>query len=198
MSSIIRMSPARLPPNGWKAVQEAINHVKQYFGGEAWVLGDRNYSSLDPLQLQPQLRERYHKDFIANWRAYLANSEVARYRSVPDAAAKLKQLSSNESYLLKLFCLASVNVSAAGDDPASAPYQPILWVTPANCMDHYVSEHNSPYLSALIALQTSVNQVAQCRPKRQRRNGHADPNGRDQRLSRHPPDRAEFPHRSRG
>ncbi len=146
--------------DGWKAVQEAINHLKQYFGGEAWVLGDRNYSSLDPLQVQPLLRQRYHKDFIANWRAYLANSEIVKYRSVSDAAAKLKQLSSNESYLLKLFCLASVNVSAAGDDPASAPYQPIQWVTPPNCMDHYVSEHNSPYLSALIALQTSIDRVA--------------------------------------
>ena len=146
--------------DGWKFVQQAINNVKQYFGGEAWVLGDRNYGSLDPAQVQPLLRERYHKDFIANWRAYLANSEIAKYRSISDAASKLKQLSSNESYLLKLFCLASVNVSAAGDDPSTAPYQPIQYVTPQNCMDHYVSEHNSPYVSALIALQTSIDRVA--------------------------------------
>jgi type VI secretion system protein ImpL len=150
--------------NGWKAVQEAISHVRQYFGGEAWVLGGRNYGSLDPVQLQPQLRERYHKDFIANWRTYLANSEVVKYRSLPDAAAKLKQLSSNESYLLKLFCLASVNVAAAGDSPSTAPYQPIQWVTPPTCMDHYVSEHNSSYLSALVALQTSIDQVARAGP----------------------------------
>ena len=146
--------------DGWKFVQEAINHVKQYFGGEAWVLGDRNYGGLDPVTLQPQLRDRYHKDYIANWRAYLAASEIARYKSLSDAGAKLKQLSSNESFLLKLFCLASVNVSAAGDDPSTAPYQPITYVTPSPCLDHYVSEHNTQYVSALLSLQASVESAA--------------------------------------
>jgi type VI protein secretion system component VasK len=55
--------------DGWKFVENAINNVKLFFGGEAWVLGDHNYGSLDPAQIGPQLRERYHKDFIGNWRA---------------------------------------------------------------------------------------------------------------------------------
>lgn len=145
--------------DGWKFVDNAINNVKLFFGGEAWVLGDHNYGALDPAQIVPLLRDRYHKDFIANWRAYLANSQIAAYRSVPDAAEKLKQLSGNESYLLGLFCLASVNVDPASDD-AKAPYQPVQYVTPASCTDRYVQANNSAYMSALTALQTSIDRVA--------------------------------------
>ena len=145
--------------DGWKFVDNAINNVKLFFGGEAWVLGDHNYGSLDPAQIVPLLRERYHKDFIANWREYLANSSIAPYRSISDAAQKLSQLSSNQSYLLGLFCLASVNIAAASDD-AAAPYQPVQFVTPATCPDRYVQGNNSAYVSALTALQTSLDRVA--------------------------------------
>jgi type VI secretion system protein ImpL len=145
--------------DGWKFVENAINNVKLFFGGEAWVLGDHNYGSLDPAQIGPQLRERYHKDFIGNWRAYLANSQIAPYRSIGDAAQKLAQLSSNQSYLLALFCLASVNLADASPD-AAAPFQPVQYVTPSNCPDRYVQGNNSPYVSALTALQTSLDRVA--------------------------------------
>ncbi len=145
--------------DGWKFVDNAINNVKLYFGGEAWVLGDHSYGALDPAQVGPPLRDRYHKDFIANWRAYLANSQIAPYRGISDAAMKLAQLSSNQSYLLALFCLASVNIAPASDD-AAAPYQPVQYVTPSNCADRYVQEHNSPYVSALESLQTSIDRVA--------------------------------------
>jgi type VI secretion system protein ImpL len=145
--------------DGWKFVDNAINNVKLFFGGEAWVLGDHNYGSLDPTAIGPQLRERYHKDFIANWRAYLANSQIAPYRGIGDAAQKLAQLSSNQSYLLALFCLASVNIAPATGD-AAAPFQPIQYVTPASCADRYVQDHNSAYVSALTSLQTSLDRVA--------------------------------------
>ena len=145
--------------DGWKFVDNAINNVKQFFGGEAWVLGDHNYGALDPAQIGPQLRERYHKDFIGNWRAYLAASSIAPYRGIGDAAQKLSQLSSNQSYLLALFCLASVNVSAA-DAQTAAPYQPVTFITPSNCPDRYVQANNSAYVSALTALQTSLDRVA--------------------------------------
>ena len=144
---------------GWKFVDNAINNVKLYFGGEAWVLGDHAYGALDPAQIGPPLRERYRKDFIANWRAYLANSQIAPYRGIADAAAKLSQLSSNQSYLLALFCLASVNIAPATDD-AAATYQPVQYVTPPNCTDRYVQDHNSSYISALTSLQTSIDRIA--------------------------------------
>ncbi|HLH39431.1 MAG TPA: ImcF-related family protein [Bryobacteraceae bacterium] len=144
---------------GWKFVDNAINNVKLYFGGEAWVLGDHNYGSLDPAQIVPLLRQRYQKDFIANWREYLANSQIAPYRSIADAAEKLKQLSSNDSYLLGLFCLASANIEPGSAD-VKAPYQPVQFVTPVNCADRYVQASNSQYITALAALQTSMDRVA--------------------------------------
>jgi type VI secretion system protein ImpL len=145
--------------DGWKFVQEAINNVKRFFGGESWVLGDRALADLDPVKLAPELRARYQKDFYANWRAYLAASQVAGYHSIADAAQKLGQLSSNQSYLLALFCVASVNTSVGPED-VKAPYQPIQFVEPAPCLDRYVQGGNSAYISALVSLQASLDRVA--------------------------------------
>jgi len=146
--------------DGWKFVDDAIGDVKRFFGGEAWVLGDHAIANLDPVALGPQLRDRYHKDFIANWRAYLTASEIVPYHSVGDAAQKLSQLSGNQSYLLALLCLASVNTDVPSDD-VSAPYQPVQYVTPPKtCTDRYIQDHNSAYASALVSLQASMDRVA--------------------------------------
>jgi len=144
---------------GWKFVENAIGNVRRFFGGESWVLGNRAYTNLDPAAIGPALRERYRKDYIANWRAYLAKSQVAAYASVADAARKLGQLSGNQSYLLGLFCVASVNTSVSGPD-VGAPYQPVQYVTPPGCADRYIQDHNSSYASALVSLQSSMERVA--------------------------------------
>jgi type VI secretion system protein ImpL len=145
---------------GWKFVDDAINNIKRFFGGEAWVLGDHAIANVDQAALGPQLRDRYHQDFIGNWRAYLSASEIVPYHSVGDAAQKLGQLSSNQSYLLALICLASVNTDVSADD-VSAPYQPVQYVTPPKtCTDRYIEEHNNAYASALVSLQASMDRVA--------------------------------------
>ncbi len=145
--------------DGWKFVDNAITNVKKFFGGEAWVLGNRANTNLDPVAIGPELRARYHKDYIANWRNYLANSQVVAYKNVADAAQKLSQLSSNQSYLLGLLCVASVNTNVPDADTA-APYQPVQFVTPPNCSDRYIQDHNSQYASALVNLQSSMDRVA--------------------------------------
>ena len=151
--------PGAFSLEGWKFVENAIGNVKRFFGGESWVLGNRAYTNLDPVAIGPALRERYHKDYIANWRVYLAKSQVAGYASIGDAAQKLGQLSSNQSYLLGLFCVASVNTSVPDPDTA-APYQPVQYVTPPGCMDRYIQANNSSYASALVSLQSSMERVA--------------------------------------
>ena len=146
--------------DGWKFVDDAINNVRRFFGGEAWVLGEHAFANVDPVAIGPQLRDRYRQDFIANWRAYLAASQIVPYRSVSDAAEKLKQLSSNQSYLLGLLCLASVNTDV-GSEAVSAPYQPVQFVTPPKtCTDRYIGDHNKPYADALVGLQASMERVA--------------------------------------
>jgi type VI secretion system protein ImpL len=145
--------------DGWKFVDDAINNIRRFFGGEEWVLGPHALANVDPQALGPQLRDRYHQDFIANWRAYLAASEVVPYRNVADAAQKLGQLSSNQSYLLGLLCLASVNIEAGSQD-VKDPYQPVQYVTPASCTDRYIQDHNNAYAAALVSLQASMDRVA--------------------------------------
>jgi len=151
--------PGAFSLQGWKFMEEAIRNVKKFFGGEHWVLGDRTYADQDPAQLSPELRARYQKDFLANWRSYLAAAEVVRYRSAADAAQKLSQLSSNQSYLLKLFCVASENTAVPFDD-AQATYQPVHYVEPQGCAQRYVRETNSAYIGALASLQASMERVA--------------------------------------
>jgi len=151
--------PGAFTVEGSKFIDNAIDNVKRFFGGESWVLGTRTYANLDPAALGPALRERYRKDYIANWRTYLARSQVVAYNSVSDAARKLGQLSGNQSYLLGLFCLASVNTSVADAD-TSAPYQPVQFVTPPSCPDRYIQANNSPYAGALVSLQSSMDRVA--------------------------------------
>ena len=145
--------------DGWKFVDNAITNVKKFFGGEAWVLGNKANTNLDPVAIGPELRARYHKDYIANWRGYLANSQVVAYKSVADAAQKLGQLSSNQSYLLGLLCVASVNTNVP-DAETAAPYQPVQYVEPTSCSDRYIQDHSSPYASALVNLQSSMDRVA--------------------------------------
>ncbi len=151
--------PGAFSVEGWKFVDNAISNVKRFFGGESWVLGNRAFTNLDPVAIGPALRERYRKDYIANWRLYLARSQVAPYANLADAAKKLGQLSSNQSYLLGLFCLASVN-TAVPDADTAAPYQPVQYVTPPGCTDRYIQDHNSPYAGALVSLQSSMERVA--------------------------------------
>ena len=151
--------PGAFSLEGWKFVENAIFNLKKFFGGESWVLGNRAYTNLDPVAIGPALRERYHKDYIANWRAYLAKSQVASYSSVADAAQKLGQLSSNQSYLLGLLCVASVNTSVPDPD-SSAPYQPVQYVVQPSCTERYIQDHNSPYAGALVSLQSSMERVA--------------------------------------
>jgi type VI secretion system protein ImpL len=96
---------------------------------------------------------------MAQWREYFRNSRVVPYGSVGDAAAKLNQLSSNQSYLLALFCVASVNTNVASDT-ARAPYQPVQFVEPPPCQERYVQSANSPYVSALTNLQSAMDRLA--------------------------------------
>ncbi len=151
--------PGAFTIEGWKFVDNAINDVKRFFGGEAWVLGNRAYTNLDPATIGPALRDRYHKDYIANWRAYLAKSQVVPYASVADAAQKLGQLSGNQSYLLGMFCVASVN-TAVSDQSASDPYQAVQFVEPPSCTDRYIQGNVDPYAKALVSLQTAMDRVA--------------------------------------
>ena len=69
-------------------------------------------------------------------------------------------MSGNQSYLLRLFCLASIHTSVK-DEETAAPFQPVQYVEEPNCSDRWVQDHNSQYVTALSTLQLSIERVYQ-------------------------------------
>ena len=68
-------------------------------------------------------------------------------------------MSGNQSPLLALFWLASQNTDV--DDPdVLAAFQPIHTVVPPASVDRYIAPTNQNYMNALMALQNSLDQMA--------------------------------------
>lgn len=146
---------------GWTFMMDAIKNWEKFFAGEEWVLGPQTASALDRSKVEPELAARYRADFLGNWREYLRASSIVRYASVDDASKKLAVLSNNTSYLLALFCVASVNTAAATVEDVKTAFQPVQFITPApGCPDKYIDAPNQPYMNGLIGLQTSLEAVA--------------------------------------
>ena len=70
---------------------------------DACALGSRSASKTDVNEIQAT----YVRDYIENWRKYLAGFEVVRYKNAQDAASKLTLLADHKSPLLALFALTS-------------------------------------------------------------------------------------------
>ena len=101
----------------------------------------------------------YYADFLDEWRGYIKSASVVKYASLKDAATKLNQLSGNQSPLLELFSLASTNTDV--DDPTiKNSFQPVQTVVPPGSTDKFVAPPNQNYMQALVALQTSIEAIA--------------------------------------
>ena len=145
---------------GWDFMKAALKNPEKYFAGEPWVLGEQATATIDRANLGQQLASRYYADFLKEWRAYLKAASVVRYASLPDAAKKLGVLSGNQSPLLALFWLASQNTAVDLPDVANA-FQPVQTVVPPSSVDRYIAPPNQSYMNAMVALQASVETVAQ-------------------------------------
>ena len=145
---------------GFTFMQDAIQHPDRYFNGEAWVLGDQAPPSLDRNTLTQQLASRYTSDYLAEWRSFLHNAAVVRYRNLPDAGTKLTILSGTNSPLLALIYTASHNTAVPNPQIADA-FQATQALVPPESVDRYISAGNTSYVNALLSLQGSVAQVAQ-------------------------------------
>ena len=143
---------------GWAVMKDALQHPDRFFKGEQWVLGDQGATSITPAQLD-QLRARYYGDFVKEWRAYVKGASVVRYAGLKDASQKLMQLSGNQSPLLELMALGSQNTAV--DDPGVAQvFQPLQTVVPPTSTDRFIAPPNQNYMNALVALQTSIDAIA--------------------------------------
>jgi type VI secretion system protein ImpL len=144
---------------GWGFMKDAMAHPDRYIGGDRWVLGDYAQANTDPAKLEQDLKSMYYADFLGEWRNYMKSASVVKYASLKDAAAKLNQLSGNQSPLLELFSIASTNTDV--DDPAvKNSFQPVQTVVPPGSTDKFVAPPNQNYMQALVALQTSIDAIA--------------------------------------
>ncbi len=150
--------PGAFSKSGWAFMKDAIAHADRYFSGERWVLGDYAAVTIDPAQLTQDLKTLYYADFVNEWRTYIKSGSVVKYASWKDAATKLNQLSGNQSPLLELFSLASNNTDV-DDATVKGSFQPVQTVVPP-ASDKFIVAQNQNYMNALVALQTSVEAIA--------------------------------------
>ncbi len=143
---------------GWGFMKDAIAHADRYFSGDRWVLGDYATAKIDTAKLEQDLKSLYYADFLNEWRTYIKSGSVVKYAGLADAAAKLNQLSGNQSPLLELFALASTNTDVDDADVKSS-FQPVQTVVPPGS-DKFIAPPNQNYMTALAALQTAVEAIS--------------------------------------
>lgn len=148
---------------GYTLMLDAIRHVDRYMKGEEWVLGPQAYAKLAPEAIAQELLLRYTADFAGQWRQFLRQSAIVRYAGPSDAARKLGLLSGNQSPLMRLFCLASLNTTAAKDALKEA-FQPVQFTTPPGCDAQLPSLNNQSYLNGLLGLQSALEQIGSGAP----------------------------------
>lgn len=150
--------PGAFTKGGATFMLAAFKTVDKYISGEAWVIGE-DAGGVDKAKLVADLQSRYSTDYTAQWRKFLASAQVARYSGVKDAAAKLAVLSGNQSPLLSLFSVASQNTNVPLPEVA-AVFQPVQLLTPPTETVKLIGEKNQPYINALLAFQSALDQTA--------------------------------------
>jgi len=153
------VQPAFTKP-GWDFMKTALRDPGKYFEGEAWVLGPQSTTDIDRSKLAQQLATMYYGDFTKEWRNYMKDAKVVPYASLPDAAKKLGVTSGNQSPLLELFWLASVNTAVDSPDVANA-FQAVQAVVPPSAVEKFFAPPNQTYMGNLVTLQGSLDSLAQ-------------------------------------
>jgi type VI secretion system protein ImpL len=156
--------PGAFTKDGWATMQRALKDVDRLFKGEAWVVGEQAPAPRDRAKVLDQVRTLYTKDYISHWRKFLAAASVARFSSIQDGARKLAPLGSNQSPLLAMFSLVSRN-TLLDSLPVAPAFQPVHAVTPAADTAKYIGPSNEGYVNALVALQSSLEQVSKRTPE---------------------------------
>jgi type VI secretion system protein ImpL len=144
-------------PEGFTRMQDAIAHNR--IVSEDWVLGRLVASQLDQATLQQQLTDRYHSDFIKEWRTVLQLSAVHNYANFHDSDVKLARLISPSSPLLELFWFVSHNTNVQSQQVIDS-FQPVQSVVPPGPADQYILPSNQSYVQALTKLKAQIDLLA--------------------------------------
>lgn len=147
---------------GWAFMQEALRNITSYLTGEEWVLGTDQPSESEIRAVTNTVRDAYLADYAKAWQTVLAQARVAPFAGVGDAARKMNQLGGNPSPLMQLFNTVSLNV-AVDSTMAATIFLPVAVVSPADSTRLF-GEKTDPYLQAVLAMGTALEQVASAPP----------------------------------
>lgn len=149
---------------GFAFMQSAIRNSSNYMHGEEWVLGKVAASDLDEASLQQKLTERYHQDFIEQWRNVLQRSRVRGYANLSDARNRLDRLTNPSSPLLEFLWFVSHHTNV--DVPEiSSIFHPVQIVVPPGPADRppdqFVDSPTKAYIDSLFQLRSDIDTALQ-------------------------------------
>lgn len=143
---------------GWDFMQAGFSNIEKYFSGEEWVSGTDRPSENEVRNVRNAVREMYRADYIKAWQTVLAQAKIVPAGSIADAARKMNQLGGNPSPLMQLFNQVSLNV-AVDSAMAATIFLPVTVVSPPDSTRLF-GEKTDPYLQAVLAMGTALEQVA--------------------------------------
>ncbi len=155
--------PAAFTKVGWTFMQGAFANADRFFQGESWVLGEQSLGQVDRAKVIDELKSRYRTEYAQHWRQFLRSAAVVRFGGLKDAAQKLSALSGNQSPILTLLSIASQNTAV--DTVSVGPvFQPVQMLVPPGATDKLIGDKNAGYMTALVTLQSSIDQAANAQP----------------------------------
>ncbi|MDQ6828621.1 MAG: hypothetical protein M3081_07115 [Gemmatimonadota bacterium] len=155
--------PAAFTRSGWTFMQGAFANADRFFQGESWVLGEQSLGQVDRAKVIDELKTRYKTEYAQHWRQFLRAATVVRFGGLKDASQKLSALSGNQSPILTLLSIASQNTAV--DTVSIGPiFQPVQMLVPPTATDKLIGDKNAGYMTALVTLQSSIDQAANAQP----------------------------------
>ena len=151
--------PGAYTAQGWTFVRENLDNLDALFARESWVVGERALSPEDRARLAQDARSRYIRDYVATWLGYLRAGSVPAYGGIAAAARGIARISDNQSPLLEMLAIAARN-TAVDSATVGKAFQPLHQVIPPAQADRLINDANAPYMAALVALQSALDQVA--------------------------------------
>lgn len=144
---------------GWTLLKGRISDLASVLAADDWVLG-RRIADQDIRFLSRAIDSLYVARYEQNWLRFLDEASVTGMGSRGDAARALAALGGNESPMMRLLALVSVNTMV--DDSIAASFQPVHTVMPPDQTESYLNDSNGPYATALRDLAVAMEDVAGC------------------------------------
>ncbi len=111
--------PAAFTRSGRKLMETAIAEANEKLSEDDWVLGELGKAKVAQTTDAKLMEDRYYRDYVDSWRAFVKGANVRPYKNKDDATAALQAFSSNNSPMKILVAEVSrnTNLSAPSDNP---------------------------------------------------------------------------------